>query len=657
MPASAVTLIAILSSLRVFILKYRAEIDGLRALAVAPVILFHAGFDLFSGGYIGVDVFFVISGYLITTILIEDIENKRFSIASFYERRARRILPVLFLVCFATTAAGYFFLFPTDFTEFSKSLLSVLLFSSNIFFWKNSDYFARDAELTPLIHTWSLAVEEQYYVLFPLFLFLTWRFGKNRVFWMIVLFSVISLALSEWASHHTSGVANFYLAPTRVWELLAGSIAAFIAHRHKIKANNVLSSLGLATILFTVFVYDESIRFPSLYTLAPVLGALLIILFAEKDTIVARALSTKTLVGLGLISYSAYLWHQPLLVFTRKYVGENLQIEISLALIACTIILSVLSWRYVETPFRKKSYGSTKAIFGASAVTVILLSSFAIFVIISDGAAYRFSDFPKKPTPWANIKCHGAKSIIAYPDPLQECLGGPGNRKGGDFYLIGDSHAAQISFALRRLAEARESDFFFINTENPDDYPYSFRYQEISNDRLLDYVLKNADSGDMFMTSFHRGQLNKSRDTHLKITENIELNQKAKYFYINLLKYMKKFDEKEIRVFLIEDGPLLSEIDTSLESCMYRHKLGKNNICKISIFQDIHTRKRQSLVFEKISKEFPDTTVIDYLPALYQNKEYFSPISNDGEYLMFDRHHLTEKASLMIIPLLDEALQ
>jgi len=176
---------------------YRAEIDGLRALAVLPVILFHAGFDWFSGGFVGVDVFFVISGYLITTILIEDIEYKRFSITNFYERRARRILPALSFVMFVCIPFAWIWMLPNQMKDFSQSLVAVSLFVSNIFFWKDAGYFSTEADEKPLLHSWSLAVEEQYYLLFPIFLILAWRFGKNRVFWMIVVMAALNVLLSE----------------------------------------------------------------------------------------------------------------------------------------------------------------------------------------------------------------------------------------------------------------------------------------------------------------------------------------------------------------------------------------------------------------------------------------------------------------------------
>jgi peptidoglycan/LPS O-acetylase OafA/YrhL len=355
-------------------LKYRAEIDGLRTLAVVPVILFHAGFELFSGGFVGVDVFLVISGYLITTILIEDIEAKRFSIVNFYERRARRILPALFFVMLVCIPFAWMWMPPNQMKEFSLSLVAVSLFASNMFFWRQTGYFEADAEEKPLLHTWSLAVEEQYYVLFPIFLFLAWNFGKNRVFWMIVVIAAISLLLSEWGWRNKAD-ANFYLAPTRAWELFAGSIAAFIVQKNGVQKNNVFALLGLAAIIFSIFAYDESTPFPSVYALVPVLGAVLVVLYAEKETVAAQLLSTKAFVGIGVISYSAYLWHQPLFAFARLRLIEEPSKALMLSLSMISISLAFLSWRYVEKPFRLTETISFKRL------ALFAIAGFAFFVV------------------------------------------------------------------------------------------------------------------------------------------------------------------------------------------------------------------------------------------------------------------------------------
>ena len=357
-------------------MKYRAEIDGLRALAVVPVILFHAGFELFSGGFVGVDVFFVISGYLITTILIEDIENKRFSIVNFYERRARRILPALSFVMFVCVPFAWILLSDAALQKFGNGLIGVSLFLSNVVFWRQQGYFDESAELNPILHTWSLAVEEQYYVLFPIFLLLAWRFGKNRVFWMIAVMAAISLLVSEWGWRNQV-TANFYLAPTRAWELFAGTLAAFIVQKRGVQKNNFFALLGLSAIVFSIFFYDETTPFPSVFTLVPVIGVVLLVLYADKYTFVAKFLGTKGFVGIGLVSYSAYLWHQPMFAFVRIYNKEiSLNSHIALFLVIFTFVIAYASWRFVEKPFRSRNFLNKTSLFSISFLSLLLIFAF-----------------------------------------------------------------------------------------------------------------------------------------------------------------------------------------------------------------------------------------------------------------------------------------
>ncbi|MDA8699931.1 acyltransferase [Amylibacter sp.] len=368
-------------------MNYRKEIDGLRAIAVIPVILFHAGFELFSGGFVGVDVFFVISGYLITTILIEDLENKRFSLINFYERRARRILPALFFIMLVCIPFAWIWMLPNQMKDFSQSLIAVSLFGSNVFFWRKSGYFDAANEERPLIHTWSLAVEEQYYVVFPIFLILAWRFGKNRVFWVIVGMAAISLLLSEWGWRNK---ATFYLAPTRAWELFAGSIAAFLVRRRGVQKNDALALLGFTAILFSIFAYSESTPFPGLYALVPVSGVVLVLLYA-KNTLVAKLLSTKLLVGIGLVSYSAYLWHQPLFAFARIRLIDEPQFGLMLMISTAAVLLGWLSWKYVERPFRKKDTFTKSKIFSISVVGLIAFIIFGLLGHVKDGIPSRLT--------------------------------------------------------------------------------------------------------------------------------------------------------------------------------------------------------------------------------------------------------------------------
>ena len=352
-------------------MKYRPEIDGLRAIAVLPVILFHAGYTSFSGGYVGVDIFFVISGYLITSIIFGDIQAGSYSITKFYERRARRILPALFLMMLISTIAAMLFIPPLGAKNYFQSVVAVALFSSNIQFYRElSDYFGMGAEYMPLLHTWTLAVEEQFYIIYPLFLMIIWKFGKSWVFWILTIIAFISLALANWGSLYFPG-ASFYLIPTRAWELLLGCLIAIqfrINGRPEWNATlrQLFSFVGVLLIFYAVFMFNSNTPFPSFFTLAPTVGAALIIIFATPITFIGKVLSNKILVTIGLISYSAYLYHLPLFVFTRYITCTELNHSTSLVLTIAAFLLGYISWRFVERPFRNRAFLSTKTVFFCS---------------------------------------------------------------------------------------------------------------------------------------------------------------------------------------------------------------------------------------------------------------------------------------------------
>lgn len=342
--------------------------------AVLPVIAYHAGLAGFSGGFVGVDIFFVISGYLITSILLDELKNQSFTLLGFYERRIRRILPALFLVLAVTTAAAWWLLLPHELAAFGRSLMAVPIFASNILFWKESDYFATESEFIPLLHTWSLAVEEQYYVIFPLLLAFLWRFGRQSIGWVLGGLTLLGLVTCEWLWRVDAG-ANFYLLPSRFWELLLGALAALYLNK-QVQAQGwpaqILATLGLVLILGSIIFLNNSLPFPSLYALLPTLGATLIILFAAPTNFIGRLLAVKPLVLIGLISYSAYLWHQPLLVFARlqPYLEPNLALMMAMAF--SSLLLAWLSWCYVERPFRHQQQLTRTQIFGFAGLGSLL---------------------------------------------------------------------------------------------------------------------------------------------------------------------------------------------------------------------------------------------------------------------------------------------
>lgn len=354
---------------------YRQDIDGLRALAVLPVLFFHGGFEFFKGGYVGVDIFFVISGFLITSIILKESKTQTFSLLNFYERRARRILPALFFVMLVCIPFSWFWLPPSDLESFGGSLISTSTFWSNVFFWKESGYFGVISELKPLLHTWSLAVEEQYYVLFPIFMIIFWRFGIRFITLFLLGVFLFSLSLAEFGSNNYPE-ASFYLLPTRGWELLIGVfLAIYLEEKTQIRSlyiNQTLSILGICMIFGSIIIFDDSTPFPGLYALLPTVATALLILCSVPGTIVYSILCNRILVSTGLMSYSIYLWHQPILSFARHRSIDHLSDFELVALLLFSILMGYVSWKWIERPFRNRKVTSRGFIF-----------SFAIFGIIS----------------------------------------------------------------------------------------------------------------------------------------------------------------------------------------------------------------------------------------------------------------------------------
>ena len=455
-------------------MKYRPELDGLRALAIVPVVFFHAGFSAFSGGFVGVDVFFVISGYLITTIILNELTQDTFRIVDFYERRARRILPALIFVLLACTPFAWFWLLPEDLKMFSQSLVAVSMFVSNVFFWKTSNYFETAAELNTLQHTWSLAVEEQYYILFPLFLMVTWKLNKRWLLGILGLVGMISLALSHWGAF-AKPAATFYLLPTRAWELLIGSFVAFWlfdADRQHFNPHyaELGGLLGLLLLLYSVFFFSGETPFPSLYTLIPTVGTALLILFATRGTLLGQILSSKVFVGVGLLSYSTYLWHQPLFAFVRyQSINKPSAIVISALIIMC-YLLAYLSWRYIELPFRDKRGFDRKQIFAMGFTGTLLVSGFGVAGYFSNGFEGRMPGvekiaeytLPKIDNGWCFYSIDSIGSLKLGDNGLDCWLGDRGSKRRA--ILFGDSYAGQYEPLWDAVGQAADLSVHSVST-------------------------------------------------------------------------------------------------------------------------------------------------------------------------------------------------
>ncbi|OLP61524.1 hypothetical protein BJF93_00920 [Xaviernesmea oryzae] len=444
-------------------MQHRPEIDGLRTLAVLPVLLFHAGLPGFSGGYVGVDLFFVISGYLITGIILSSERGHGFSLLAFYERRVRRIMPALFLVILACLPFAWITMLPEQMASFGKSLMAVCLFVSNILFTLQTGYFASDAELQPLLHTWSLAVEEQFYVFFPLIMMATRRLPARTRMAILILVAAVSLALAQWTVGRAPSEA-FYLPHTRAWELLTGALAAFWMSERNQKGHDGAAMLGLAAIAVSVVAYDASTPVPSLYALLPVLGALAIILFAQPGTRVARLLSYKAMTGIGLISYSLYLWHQPLFAFARIQSPTEPSLGRMLLLTLLAFVLAYLSWRCVEQPFRSRARPTRRSgvtALGVTAASGALVIGIGLVAQSGEGLAFRVPAAAREAAAAAGKTdpvmgtCLFDKGEAALPHPVKACLT-PGTAASPTI-LIGDSHAgAMAGEALRGFSAAGE---------------------------------------------------------------------------------------------------------------------------------------------------------------------------------------------------------
>jgi peptidoglycan/LPS O-acetylase OafA/YrhL len=434
-------------------LPYRPEIDGLRTVAVLPVILFHAGFPVFSGGFVGVDVFFVISGYLITTIILREVAAGDFSVLRFYERRARRILPALFVVVLACAPFAWFWMQPLQMRDFGRSVLTLAVYGSNIQFWRESGYFSGSSALKPLLHTWSLSVEIQAYILFPLLLMALRKTGRRGVALTLAGLTVLSLCLAEWGSVNER-YANFYLLPSRVWELTAGGLVGLVRlNRGPVQGGlaGAAAIAGLAAIFWAVVCLDAATPFPSLWTLFPVGGAALVILFAGPETGAGRFLSLRPMVGIGLISYALYLWHQPVFAFARLRLFVEPTAPVMAGLALATLPLAWATWKLIETPARQLQGRARKSWRQAGLACTLAMLAGGWVAHATDGLPGRLDPRVLGLIPYTRQGLYVPKSCVPQPgtgvdDPTFRCVLHP--ELAGRVAVWGDSHALAMLRAL-----------------------------------------------------------------------------------------------------------------------------------------------------------------------------------------------------------------
>ena len=676
---------------------YRKEIDGLRALAVIPVILFHAGFNSFSGGFIGVDIFFVISGYLITSLILQEKINNKFSLVNFYERRARRILPALFLVVIVTVPFSFLVMTPLALKEFSNSLISIPLFLSNFQFWSESGYFATAAEEKPLLHTWSLAVEEQFYLFFPLLILISWGLGLKALTLFIVLISIFSFLLSQFGANLSQNYPffdnnlrlkavpeySFFFSITRAWELLFGSLTAiYLMYRKEDNhtKNQLFSLLGILLISYPIFFFDYTTQFPGFSALAPVMGTVFLIVFSNQGTLAYKFLSHKVLVFIGLISYSLYLWHYPLFSFVRLTSINTPSNIIYLFLILISFLLAFLSWKYFETPFRNKYFFTRKQIFLSSLLIGMFIVSIGIAGVSSNGFVERFSLKELKaiqPEKSDNSICNWTHPIKEY-ENLELCNFGDLNSQKSPIVLYGDSHADSLIDALDHALKKEklkgikientycepvvgfyrkvnanisvknkcEKVFFRLLVElkkiNPEFViifnRWSFRFFPVKNE-ISQLNFNNEEGGIEYVKNY--------REYVVYNGTNFTSDGESKKNTLN--SFLQSFFEKEIKVKLIHPLP---EVGWDLSKLNMVNKIFKSSIPEkvTTSFKTYTKRQKFSNLTLNSVKSNP------FLENIHLDKVFCNEVLKDrclaqidGIPLYYDSNHLTNKGAEVLI--------
>jgi peptidoglycan/LPS O-acetylase OafA/YrhL len=430
--------------------NYRPDIDGLRALAVVPVILFHAGATWLPGGFIGVDIFFVISGYLISSIIFRETAAGSFSFLSFYERRLRRIIPALLVVLIVTVATFQVIALPDQAQQTAESGIAALLSVSNFYFWQKSGYFAPAAEFMPLLHTWTLAVEEQFYLIFPAVVLVILKL-RLPLKWVFAIGTVAAFALGWWLSVKMSSVA-YYLLPARAWELAIGAVLALgiVPAVRGAASRELLPVFGIGLIVFSLFYIRSGMIFPGWIALMPCLGAAMVIHAGGQSWVARKVLAARPVVFVGLLSYSLYLWHWPVLTGVRVWTANaHIDPAVAAVAIAVTFVLAWASWRYVERPFRSRRVLPNGRMLGALGAGATLATAISILSITAGG-------FPDRLSARAQELLAGAydtKHFRSCPERsfANACRFGPVNEPVR-LVVIGDSHTPMLNAPMGEIA-------------------------------------------------------------------------------------------------------------------------------------------------------------------------------------------------------------
>jgi peptidoglycan/LPS O-acetylase OafA/YrhL len=637
--------------------QYRADIDGLRAVAVLAVIVFHYWDFPFPSGYLGVDVFFVISGYVITAYLsaAEKITWADF-LLTFYVRRIKRLMPAL-VVCVVVSSI-LFALVTTHAPKeaFLSGAWSLVGFSNVYLLNESRNYFALDAELIPFTHTWSLGVEEQFYLVYPAliaYVGYSWRERRQTIGRAAAAIFVLSAASFCFYLflRIRSPIAAFYLMPSRFWELGAGGLTYFAtASRPTFGGRWVanVSMLGVVGCFLT-----PSSWTPVTLPLCVALTASLILANGRAASMASKALSLVPVVGLGRISYSLYLWHWTTLVIGKWTFGDSS--VLSPILLALATLFATASYFFIEAPLRRADWTSSKA----RTLAVGVSASFGAFLFVDrvmpNFAKHYDANLPSlvgvpAPAAWRPNPCNGREAVSKLRDPLTFCLAADrGPAKPHILYLLGDSHAAQL-FEMSKLATA-DLPFIarFINLEDVNEFVVGLT-RGVRQSKLLNFVLDNGKRGDAVVIAFYRGHLNPSRDRHVPLGESVSIGAFGANFVAAMGPYVDKMVESGMQVFLVADTPQM-RANAPSSSCALQIKLFGSSICRVTKAQDLQTRRRQDLAFDALEKRDPDSVFTwDPIDDIYGRSDQIDVLDDRGHYVMLDWNHLTEERAERLAP-------
>ncbi len=661
---------------------YRPDIDGLRAVAVMAVLLFHGGVSSISGGYVGVDVFFVISGYLITSIIVSKVDKGSFSLIDFWERRVRRIIPPLMVVALFALIGSWWLLFPDDYKDFSESLFAITVFASNFLFFTEAGYFAGPGELKPLLHTWSLAIEEQFYLLFP-FLMMALAGGRAR-FRVLVIggLAIISLLLSH-QMVKSAPEAAFFLLPARAWELSIGALLVFIRLSNSAPGwlREVLSMSGLVMIIYTCLVYTKETRFPGISALLPCIGTGFIIFSQspEHKTWCYKLLALKPVIFVGLLSYSLYLWHWPLLVFVRYHTTGEENMMLNVAAMAASFVLAYFSWRFVEGPIRRgEVFKTRKSVFVAALVAAVICIGIGLAGHLSNGFPNRFE--PEVLSIYSGHEYYNQRrGECLNPhymnfNPERVCtLGDTNSQSKPAFLAVGDSHANSMMPLLDQLSAQKGIPGLFAGYNGCPPMLGVYRYDtgdlhncDAFNRAVIERVRKESIDNVLLLgrwAFYPEDRMIGALDANGKRPENWLSKGKppaaeARAAFEQGLEGMIAELSKTANVTLLLQVPLQDEHTSPRYLASRKWQGDELNTLGISV-QDHTERQKRVNAFIRSLAEKPQyrLTLLDptpYLCGVNEADKNLCPVVREGGAVYRDDDHVSTFGSQYMAPLFDD---